>query len=89
MHDIEKATKLRVDEYLGMICTHVDAAVDTNVDPYLEKIIFPLGDSVAKTIALVKDTAIAPLNKRMYLRRSTNQHESAWKPTRQTLSVIW
>ena len=34
--------------------------VDVGVDPYLEKIILPLGDIVAKMVALVKDMVVDP-----------------------------
>lgn len=43
-----------------MISTYLDVGVDTYVDPYLEKIILPLGDIVIETIVLVKDMIVDP-----------------------------
>ena len=61
-----------------MIYTYVDAGVDTNVDPYLEKIILPLGDTVAETVALVKDMVVDPTEQ-------ANVSEEEYKATQERL----
>ena len=80
MHDLEKAMQLRLDEILGMICTFVDVGVDTDVNPYLEKIILPLGDTVAETVALVKDMVVDPAEQ-------ANVSEEEYKATQECLEA--
>ena len=80
VHDLEKAMQLPLDEILGMIYTYVDVGVHTDVDPYLEKIILPLGDTVAETVALVKDMVVDPA-------KQANVSEEEYKATQECLEA--
>lgn len=80
LHDLEKVASLRMDEILGMICTYIDGGVNTNVDPYLKKIILPLGDTIAEMVALVKDMVVDPAEQ-------ANVPEEQYKSTQERLEA--